>query len=103
MRVITLSIPLLLAGCASLPSTIPADVRLETVHISHISQHFGPKPTNYGFQAVEATAEWRSGGFHVSFSEGLNISPKSYYGYGGLDGPRELTEVRIGYTWHPGR
>lgn len=90
----------LLSACATVA---PQDVRLETVHISHITQHFGSHPTNYGFQAVEATAEWKVGGFHVAFSEGYNLCAKSEFGYGGLDGPRELTEIRFGYTWHPGR
>lgn len=88
---------LCLTGCALEPNA----VRFEAEHVSHISQHFGPNPTEYGFDAVSIVAHWQYSHVYLDVSDGINVSPalKGVVGpvYGALGGPRETFQARAGY------
>ena len=85
-----------LSGCALAPNTIRTDVS----HLSHLSQHFGDHRTNMGAEMAEVTARWNDGGAFVDLTEGYNLSPSDeHVCIGGICGPRELTEVSVGYEW----
>lgn len=81
--------------CLFVPNTLTVD----TQHVSHISQHFGPNPTNYGYQDLVLMARWDFGTFHVELGEGYNFVPRDGQVCAGLCGPREMTVVNIGYTF----
>lgn len=88
---------LALTGCALEPNSL----RVEAEHVSHVSQHFGPDPTNLGFNAVMLEAHWQQGHAFLDVSEGINISPRldSVVGpvYGALAGPREIFQAKAGW------
>lgn len=92
---------LCLSGCALEPNA----VRFEAEHVSHISQHFGPNPTEYGFDAISLVAHWQYAHAYLDVSEGINVSPE-FDGnrvvgpvYGSLAGPRETFQARAGYEF----
>lgn len=77
---------LAMQGCAEL---LPDAIPLEATHVSHISQHFGSHPTNYGYDAFYAGLKWKRGGWSLKLEEG--------YTPGRLDGMREVSEASIEY------
>jgi hypothetical protein len=85
----------LLCGCALEPNA----VRLEGEHISHVSQHFGEDKTNCGTELVNAVAHWRLGNHgYLDVSEGYNLNkPDGQVCDGGICGPREVFQARVGY------
>lgn len=88
---------IMLTGCAALR---PAAVVTEFDHVSHATQHFGPSPTNYGYNAVSAGLRWRPvQGMTVDLLEGVVLEGQdgSEDCHGGLWGPREVFEGRIQY------
>lgn len=94
---------LLLQGCAALE---PNTIGIEGDHVSHISQHFGPHPTNYGYDAIALTAHWQIAGTraYVELSEGYNLHNNYQMvngaeSCGALWGPHEVTTLRLGYTF----
>lgn len=91
-----------LTGCECLK---PGDIAVYGEHTSHISQHFGSDPTNYGFNSLNVSATWSKDGAFLEFAEGLNMNKRDrqvgWMEYGALDGPREITTVRVGYDFHP--
>lgn len=92
-----IALMVLCASCALEPNA----VRFEAEHVSHISQHFGPNPTEYGFDAVSIVAHWQYSHVYLDVSDGINVSPalKGVVGpvYGALGGPRETFQARAGY------
>ena len=78
---------LLLAGCAVLPN----NVRVETAHVSHLTQHFGPDRTNYGYDSVGVVGRWQFG--HAYIEAGDSYTPER------LDGYHEVFEARFGYEF----
>lgn len=78
---------LLLAGCAVLPN----NVRVETEHVSHITQHFGTERTNYGYDVVGVVGRWQFG--HAYVEAGDSYSPDR------LDGYHEVFQARFGYEF----
>jgi len=78
---------------------LPDSVRAEIEHTSHISQHFGPDPTNYGYDAASLVAHWSLGRrFSLEVSEGAVLESCKPSWCGGLWGPREVFQARLGYT-----
>lgn len=92
----TLAALLALAGCATLE---PNAIRVELDHTSHASQHFGPNPTNYGFDAVAVDAHWQRKGLFLDLSEGYVVERKEYGACGALWGPHEVFQGRVGYEF----
>lgn len=90
---------LALSGCALEPNAL----RIEGEHVSHLTQHFGHDPTDYGFNAVSVVAHWQVSHAYLDMSEGVNISPAlqgvqgPVYGY--LAGPREIFQARAGWEF----
>jgi hypothetical protein len=78
---------LLLAGCAVLPN----NVRVESEHVSHLTQHFGPDRTNYGYDSVGVVGRWQFG--HAYIEAGDSYAPER------LDGYHEVFEARFGYEF----
>ena len=76
-------------GCTAL---MPNTISLEQAHISHISQHFGNNPTNYGIDTLNIVARWQSGNAYAEVSEGATIGCER------LDGMREVFSARVGYS-----
>lgn len=86
-----------LTGCQTLePNTITPFLE----HDSHASQHFGPHPTNYGYNEVGVQAHWDlPSKFYVEMAEGYNFAPKNGQLCAGLCGPREVFSARVGYVF----
>lgn len=88
----------MLSGCVEmLPNIVGPDVE----HQSHISQHFGSDKSHYGSNIVGVKARWNWGHAYGELFEGANIGSKSpnFNVYGDTVGPRETTEVHIGYAF----
>lgn len=86
MKTIIILSVLLCSGCAALkPTSIPIEVE----HVSHITQHFGPHPTNYGYDDVSVGLKWKRGNVSVQVSEG--------YVKNLLDGIHEVTTAKLTY------
>lgn len=97
MRILLVLTVLCVAGCALEPNA----VRMEAEHVSHISQHFGTAPTDYGFDAISVVAHWQVSHAYLDVSEGINVSPR-FQGvvgpvYGAFAGPRETFQARAGW------
>lgn len=95
------SVVLLLGSCAAIVVANAADLRpaaisFELAHTSHVSQHFGPDPTNYGYNAALLTARWEYQRIHLEVSEGAVLDQCVEHSCGGLWGPRELFTARVG-------
>lgn len=91
----------LVSGCAALE---PNSVRVYAEHVSHVTQHFGSDPTNYGYDQVAAEVHYQRGGMYLNISEGINVDPQlkaNIIGpvYGGLAGPRETFQAQAGYEF----
>lgn len=93
---------LFMAGCTTLE---PNAIRVYGEHVSHASQHFESPATNYGYDTVNVEAHWEHKGAFLDLSEGINLERADCEvngkdnGYGGLWGPREVFQARIGYEW----
>lgn len=89
-RIAVCALFVFVAGCCTLE---PNSVTVDSEHTSHIGQHFGANPTNFGYNVAEVTATWRDKkGNFVSLSEG--------YTFGGcLDGMHEVFTARVGHTF----
>lgn len=74
-----------LSGCAVMPDSIPVEVQ----HLSHVSQHFGRNPTNFGFEAVFIGAKWDRGPVQFEIKDGYS---KELY-----DNKHEIFEASIKY------
>lgn len=84
---------MLLALCAICSLLEPTTIRTEFAHESHISQHFGANPTNYGENLTGMVLRWDiSGHGYIELGE-------SYRNGGWAPGPRETTTIRIGVEW----
>lgn len=70
---------------------MPNSVRVETEHVSHITQHFGLDRTNYGYESVGVVGRWQFG--HAYVEAGDSYSPDR------LDGYHEVFEARVGYEF----
>jgi len=80
------------AGCALAPSR----ASLEIEHTSHILQHFGPHPTNYGFQSVGLAAHWRlSRRVYLDLSDGIAFGSCSR----GFGDRSDLFQARAGWIF----
>ena len=86
-----------LTGCAALPNTVSPVIE----HQSHLSQHMGADRSEYGSNRVGVTAHWQMGHAWAEITEGYNVSGKvaNWNIYGDTVGPRESTEVRVGYAF----
>lgn len=79
---------------------LPDYVALQLAHTSHVTQHFGEDPTNYGFSALELAASWSYGRVYWQIADGLNLNqcvgamPRMICG--SLYGPREIFTAQIG-------
>lgn len=86
----------LIEGCA----VVPDSIRPEVQHMSHISQHFGSNPTNYGATTVEVMAHWDFPHSYMEVGEGIAVNKRwtvpPDYGYGEISGPREEFIARAG-------
>lgn len=101
MKTITILAALSLTGCASIQ---PNYYTMEFTHTSHLSQHFGDKPTNYGYGMLSLGAYWESdAGFFLHLREGIVTEAcKTFQGHqecGGLYGPREVFSGTVGYKF----
>jgi hypothetical protein len=101
VKVLALAFVLALSGCAVMPN----DISPEIVHMSHVVQHFGATPTNFGVNIAQLTARWNlQHNFHIEASEGIALDRHYSYGdmqgCGELQGPREEFTAKIGYTFH---
>lgn len=87
-----------LSGCSALR---PHSVLIEADHVSHISQHFGPNPTNYGFDSINVGLKWTPTK-HTYFEilEGAVLEKKDGEAYGALAGPREVFTAKAGIEIH---
>ena len=102
MKTLTILAVLLLAGCAHVPEAVIPQTSLVVEHVSHISQHFGSNPTNYGYDTASVDLQWKIGKhFFVDASEGAVIEKRDGASCGGLWGPREVTQVRAGFIINP--
>lgn len=52
-RIAIACLALILGGCASVHPLV------EVSHTSHVSQHYGPNQTNYGWNVVSVGVRWR--------------------------------------------
>lgn len=88
---------LLLGGCALMPDYAGP----ELTHDSHMTQHFGPDPTNYGTESIGVTAIWAKpgGGPFAQVTDGVALGPCGAGYCGEIAGPREGFEARIGYLF----
>jgi hypothetical protein len=77
-----------LCGCAAL---VPDKLITAIDHTSHIEQHFGEDPTDYGYNTLELGARWERGNTFVEVTDGRTIR-------GTLDGMHEVFNARIGYS-----
>jgi hypothetical protein len=92
-RLILAMLLLALAGCSVMQPTLS----IEEMHESHASQHFGPDPTNYGFDAIQLNLHVGIGKrFYVDMAEGATLEGCRHGQCGGLDGPREEFNGRVG-------
>lgn len=88
-----------MSGCAALEP----DVSVDTVHVSHVTQHFGPDPTSYGYNAAELALHWHVKRFELTVADGLvldrchHATDLSHPECGALVGPREVFEARASY------
>lgn len=95
----------LLCLCASAQAfdLRPDGVNVELAHTSHMSQHFGADPTNYGFDTALLTATWRPlPRLAITVGEGVVLEgcERSITDRwcGALFGPRETFNARVAYT-----
>ena len=72
-------------------------------HESHITQHFGPDPTNYGSETIGLTATWSGddGGPYLNVTDGVTLGPCwiNGAGYGETLGPREIFTATLGWRF----
>lgn len=100
---ILLSLITVLSGCSALRTIEPNTLPVEFTHVSHVSQHFGPNPTNYGYDAFSIGAKWLPiKNLSLSVSEGVILEPghcaaNGALEHGALDGPREVFTGRVAY------
>lgn len=86
MRIVCLLLIFALPGCAVL---LPDAIPVEATHVSHLSQHFTERPTNYGYDAVYAGLKWKRGDWSLKLEEGYVI--------GRLDGMHEVSQASLEY------
>lgn len=90
-----------LSGCALMPDYIGPEV----THESHVTQHFGSDPTNYGSETIGLTAIWAKpgGGPFVEVTDGVTVGPRwtngALCGVGKTLGPRETFTGTVGYLF----
>ena len=86
------------AHCAH-AGILPDTVSAELMHTSHASQHFGPNPTNYGYEGASIVAKWAlSKRFTLELSEGAVLGTCNPQWCEGLWGPREFFTARVSVT-----
>lgn len=92
-RALLLSL-LMIGGCAT--------VSVEVDHVSHVTQHFGSHPTDYGYDSANLVARWSREHLYAELSEGIVLESRDGRSYGGLWGPREVFSAKVGYVlWSP--
>lgn len=107
MKTTWLVLCLLLTGCTVMRTIEPSSLPIEVTHVSHLTQHFGRDPTNYGYDAVSVGAKWRVSNLSLTVSEGVVLEPRQTWTFSdtgqqvelhsGLVGPREVFTGRITY------
>jgi hypothetical protein len=108
MRIIFVALCVLcVSGCTVLRTIEPDALPIEVTHVSHLTQHFGSEPTNYGYNAVSLGARWKVGPVNVTLSEGYVLDSRQTWTFAdtgrqqelhsGLIGPREVFTGRITY------
>lgn len=93
------------SGCGTL---IPNTLTPEFEHVSHTLQHapFTKTPTEYGYNAVQLTADWKlPKGFNLSVSEGYILNKSQSYNnvpeVGGMvSTTHEVFTAKIGYAFN---
>lgn len=95
---------LLVAGCALQPDHLG----IEAQHVSHVSQHFGSNPTNFGYATIGLDVRWENSRASFDINEGVILEGcQRYIGAlgvipecGSLAGPRETFNARVDvYLW----
>lgn len=84
---------MIIALCAVCQLLIPNTIRTEMAHESHVSQHFGPTPTNYGENLTGVVLHWDTP------AHGYVEIGESYRTGGWAPGPKETTTIRVGVQW----
>lgn len=98
VRLVSIGAIVALSGCAAVR---PNNIRLYAEHVSHVSQHMGSNPTDYGYNTINLELHYEHKGVFSDIAEGYNLGAKSDWGlgYGALVGPREVFSARIGYDF----
>lgn len=79
-----------LVGCAAIE---PNTVHLGAEHLSSITQHFGPDPSNYGVKLATLSAQWQpSPHTYIEVQDGYIVAG-STFAHG-----REIFEARAGLS-----
>ncbi len=92
MKVFIIGTLLALSGCALTPERINAEYQ----HVSHISQHFGPDKTNYGYNSLGIDAHWQYKRVGLDIDEGAVLEACQYNWCGSMGGKnREIFNARI--------
>ena len=92
-----------LSGCSTLRTLEPDTLPVELTHVSHLTQHFGANPTNYGYDALSIGAKWKPlKNLSISVSEGVILESRQTNTVGeqwcgALYGPREVFTGKIAY------
>lgn len=121
-----LSAPLAQTRAAELDLRVPKIVLSAYVeHVSHLTQHFGSRTTNFGYETINAAITFsehgtRGGGPFLTLAEGYNFSSRgprlwiqgadiagdpgmnhfwAQKGFGDFLGPREIFSARLGWRW----
>ena len=87
-----------LTGCGTLVSLRP-----EVEHVSHVSQHFGSHPTNYGYDAALVDLHIETAKhLIIDVADGVVLEPEHHFpdgtSYnGGLVGPKEVFQMTVGW------
>ena len=88
-----LAVLALLSGCAALA---PDYLKAETAHVSHLSQHFGPDQTDYGYNQVGLLLGYSR---EVSGGNGATayLEIGEAYAHPKLDNRNEVFNARAGF------
>ncbi len=123
---------LILAAPAAPTRAADLDLRMPKIvlsayceHVSHLTQHFGSRRTNFGYETINASITFsehgtRGVGPFLTLAEGYNFSSGgsrlwiegagisgdpgmnhfwAQKGFGDFLGPREIFSARLGWRW----
>jgi hypothetical protein len=86
------SVALALVGCAAIE---PNALHVGVQHLSSISQHFGPEPTNIGNEMATVSAMWHPSKFtYLEVQDGWIFRGADF----GPKGGHEIFEARAGLS-----